>query len=421
MLRHGETATLLERQARDGLVVPDYEGYCFANVPGTAGDVLGVDVGRALPADALSGIETAVSHVVVAVLDSLGWHRWRRDADDHRFLSRLDERGAVAPLTSVASASTAPAITSVHTGATPAEHGILGCDAALPGAETIVRPFQHDVRPDVAGASTEPPVEAGECIRVEPVYPRLEREGVETRVVQPAETLDTEYAEATLRGATQVAYDDPADGARTLRRALADARGPSYTYWYTPVLDELTHEYGPDSGAYHDALGRVTRYLSRALYDGVDAETAAETLLIVTADHGAIPLDSGPAGSLRVLDVEGIGQRLQRRGGDAVPPFGDPRACHLAVERGETGAVVDAVESAGATAVTRERARELELFGPADAPGWERCGDVIVTDDDRALVYPSMEKVADFAGIHGGFTPREMGVPFAAARLSELQ
>ncbi|WP_459194335.1 alkaline phosphatase family protein [Halosimplex sp. J119] len=421
MLRHGETAALLERRARDGLVVPDYEGYCFANVPGTAGNVLDADVGRGLPADALSGVETAVSHVVVAVLDSLGWHRWRRDADDHRFLSRLEERGAVTPLTSVASASTTPAITSVHTGATPAEHGVLGCDAALPGAETIVRPFQHDVRPDLAEASTEPPLEVGDYVGVEPVYARMEQEGIESRVIQPAETLDTEYANAVFRGARQIPFDDPSDGARTLRNALADARGPSYTYWYTPILDDLTHEYGPDAGAYHDALGRVTRYLSRALYDGVGAETAEETLLIVTADHGAIPLDSGADGYLRVLDIDGVEERLRRRDGEPMPPFGDPRACHLAVEPGEVSAVVEAIESAGATAITRERARTLELFGPADAPGWERCGDVIVTDDDRALGYPSMEKVADFAGIHGGFTPREMGVPFAAARLSALQ
>jgi hypothetical protein len=127
--RRGDAAAaLLDRQRRDGVVVPDYDGYCFANVPGTVGDAFGVDVGRGLPEDALAGVETGVSHVVVVMLDALGWHRFHRDAADHRLLSRLRERGTVTPLTSVASASTAPAITSVHTGTPPATHGVLGCD-----------------------------------------------------------------------------------------------------------------------------------------------------------------------------------------------------------------------------------------------------------------------------------------------------
>jgi len=46
-------------------VVPDYEGYCFANVPGTVGDVF-------------AGVETDVSHVVVVLLDGLGWYRFHR-------------------------------------------------------------------------------------------------------------------------------------------------------------------------------------------------------------------------------------------------------------------------------------------------------------------------------------------------------
>jgi hypothetical protein len=186
----------------------------------------------------------------------------------------------------------------------------------------------------------------------------------------------------------------------------------------------VTHDYGPDAGAYHDALGTLTGHLSRALYDELDSDVAAETLLVVTADHGAVPLGDGPESWLRVLDVDGVQSRLRVRNGTAVPPFGDPRLCHLAVEPGSEDAVVAAFEDRGATAFTRQEVIEAGLFGPpGDAHDVveSRCGDVVVADADRALVYPGMEKVASFAGIHGGLTPRETLVPFAAARLSELQ
>jgi len=427
--RSDAVTALLDRCRHDGLVVPDYEGYCFANVPGTVGDVLDADVGRSLPADTLSGVETDVSHVVVAVLDSLGWHRFHRDASDHRFLRRIRDRGTVTPLTSVASASTAPAITSVHTGVPPAEHGVLGCDVRLSRENTVVRPFSHEVRADVVdsddtSASAEPPVGADEVVAAEPVYPAFEAAGVETTVVQPAGTLGTAYADATVRGATQVPCEGLADGATRLRETVEEAGDRSYTYWYASELDSATHDYGPDSGAYHDALGTLTGRLSRALYDELDPDVAAETLLVVTADHGTIPLGDGPDSWLRVLDVDGVESRLRRRNRDRVPPAGDPRLCHLAVESGSQDDVVAAFEDCGVSALTRQEVFETGLFGP---PGdsrdavESRCGDVVVTDPDRALVYPEMEKVASFAGIHGGLTAPEQLVPFAAARLSRLQ
>jgi hypothetical protein len=427
--RSDAVTTLLDRRRREGLVVPDYEGYCFANVPGTVGDVLDVNVGRSLPEDALAGVGTDVSNVVVVVLDSLGWHRFHRDAGDHRFLRRIRERGTVTPLTSVASASTAPAITSVHTGVPPAEHGVLGCDVRHPREDTVIRPFPHEVRADVAdggdaSTGTEPPVAADEVVAADPVYSAFEAAGVETAVVQPAETLGTAYADAAFGEASQVPYEGPSDGAARLREAVESADGRSYTYWYAPELDSATHDYGPDSGAYHDALGTLTGRLSRALYDELDPAVAAEALLVVTADHGTVPLDDGPESWLRVLDVDGVQSRLRVRNGTPVAPFGDPRLCHLAVEPGSEDAVVTAFEERGVTALTRREVAETGLFGP---PGdtydrvESRCGDVVVTDADRALVYPGMEKVASFAGIHGGLTPREVVVPFAAARLSELQ
>jgi predicted AlkP superfamily pyrophosphatase or phosphodiesterase len=396
-------------------VVPDYEGYCFANVPGTVGDVLGVDVGRSLPTDALAGVETDVSHVVVVVLDSLGWHRFHRDAADHRFLSRLVDRAPVTPLTSVLPSSTASAVTTAHTGATPAEHGVFGWDVRLPDHDTVVEAFLHECRDDEG----TPPVSSDELVRASPVYPAFEAASIESRVVQPAETLHTAYADATFRGANQVAYD----GATVLRERLEASASPSYTYFYAGDIDTRSHDYGTDSAAYHDALASVTTGLSRALYDDLDAETAAETLLMVTADHGQIDLESGPAGCIDVLSVEGVADALARGpAGDPVYPWGDHRLLHLAVQDGKRSRARTALASRGVTVFSREQVHELGLYGSATSPAFDRrCGDLVCTHPDRKLISPANEKALPKIGMHGGPTAREMLVPFAAARLSELR
>jgi hypothetical protein len=357
--------------------------------------------------------------VVVVVLDSLGWHRFHRDAADHRFLSRLADRATVTPLTSVLPSSTASAVATAHTGATPAEHGVFGWDVRLPDHNAVVEAFLHECRDD----ERAPPVPSDEVVRASPVYPAFEAAGVESRVVQPTETLDTAYADATFRGANQVGYDGVADGSRVLRERLEASAGPSYTYFYAADLDSKSHDYGTDSAAYHDALASATTGLSRALYDDLDAERAAETLLMVTADHGQIDLEPGPAGCIDVLSVEGIADALARGpAGDPVYPWGDHRLLHLAVRDGERTRARTALESRDVTVFSREEVRELGLYGPATSRTLDRrCGDLVCAHPDRKLISPANEKALPKIGMHGGPTARETLVPFAAARLSELQ
>ncbi|PSQ28319.1 hypothetical protein BRD06_04220 [Halobacteriales archaeon QS_9_67_15] len=246
---------------------------------------------------------------------------------------------------------------------------------------------------------------------------------VDAAVVQSADTLGTAYADATFEGATQVPVDDVVHGATALRERLESVDGPSYTYCYVSDLDSASHDYGTDSAAYHDALATATRALSRALYDDLDPATADETLLVVTADHGFVDFEPGPEGCLDVFSIDAVTESLARTSsGDPVRPWGDYRFLHLAVRDGAVDRACRALEAHGATVLTREGARDCGCFGPEAGPVFDRrCGDLVCTHPDLKLVYPSAESIVPKTGMHGGPTPREMVVPFAAARLSNLQ
>lgn len=82
---------------------------------------------RRLPDDAIAGVECGdAENVVVLLVDGFGYEHWKRERDVHPLLSALTERGIVTPLTSVYPSETAAAITTVHTGRKPVEHGLLG-------------------------------------------------------------------------------------------------------------------------------------------------------------------------------------------------------------------------------------------------------------------------------------------------------
>lgn len=418
MLRTDVEQDLRQRHQRGGRLQPSYEDYCFLNVPGTAASVLDVDVGPTLPGDVFGDVAAEATHVVVLVLDGLGWERWLRDSGSP-FLSTLSDRGVVTPLTSIAPSSTASAITTVHTATPAAEHGVFGALTYVPSRERIVHTFStsEPSAMSTTGASGSA-VPAEEIIQADSIYPRLERSGVETRVVQPDATLDTDYANVAFRGATQIPVAGPADTAATLRRSLEAASGHTYTYVYRPEIDEVSHEHGGDSAAYHRALGELLRPFERELCGSLDAETAAEKVFIVTADHGMIDLEPGPAGSLDLRTVDGVYENLRRPGGN--PGIsGDIRLMHLHLRPGSTPEVVDALEAHDVTVYSRQAAENCGLFAPDASPGG-RCGDVVITHVDRKLVHGASEKVVPYVGMHGGLQPREMLVPFGVVRGSSL-
>ncbi|MCU4801531.1 alkaline phosphatase family protein [Halobacteria archaeon HArc-gm2] len=422
MIREDVELTLRDRQARDTGLVPAYRDYCLANVPGTIGDVFGVEVGPSLPADVVPIGSTTIENVVVVLLDGLGLHRWKRDRTDHKFLDRVSERGTVTPLTSTFPSSTAAAITTIHTAAPPAAHGVFGWDVHLPVEEAVVSVFPHEVGENADGLDATP-VGAADVVAVEPIYPTLADTGVTSHVVQPADTLGTDYADATFRGARQVPYDQYGAGAAGLRRILETSVGPTYAYCYVPALDSTSHDNGTDSSAYHDALARVTRHLSRELYDDLDSTVASETLLIITADHGMTDLEPGLAGCLNLGKIDEVTENLARwSSGRVIPPVADPRGTHFWLRHGAADVVVEALEAMGVRTFTRSEVADLGLYGPSPEPTFERrCGDLVCYHPEKKLVADETETVVPKIGMHGGLTPREMLVPFATARLDELQ
>ncbi len=216
------------------------------------------------PADLPVEIDTR-RPIVLVVLDGLGWEQLRA-------------RPALTPtlhamvgghITSVAPSTTATALTSITTGLTPGEHGVVGYRMAID--DQIMNSLRWwsadrgDLRRQI------PPD------TVQPYEPFL---GQRVEYVSKAEFATTGFTGAHLRGARLHCYRTTAVMVNEIARVVRD--GAPFVYAYYDGVDKVAHEYGLDD-RYDAEVGFVDR-----LVGDVIAAVPAGTQVFVTADHGQV-------------------------------------------------------------------------------------------------------------------------------------
>lgn len=325
------------------------------------------------------------------LLDGLGWELLAEHAADAPFLAGL-ALGAE-PLDAGFPATTATSITSVCTGLSPGEHGIVGYSFAVPellNALSWRSPEGVDLR-----VAAEP-----EQVQPNPtVFERAAAAGVGVRVLLPAVHRRSGLTRAALRGAEYVGVHGLGDLTAGVLDALGEARSLCYAYFAD--LDLMGHRYGPGSTPWRWQLGFVDR-----LVEVIAQRLPRGALLAVVADHGMValadPVDADTDLRLR-CGVRLIG--------------GDVRARHVYAEPGAAGDVLAGWrEVLGPRAWVAGRAEAVAAgwFGPMVAPAvLDRIGDVVVAARDRHGVVLSAAEPRETAmvGHHGSLTPADQLVP----------
>ncbi len=297
------------------------------------------------------------------------------------------------PATCGVPSTTATSLTSLGTGLTPGQHGLVGFTARVPGTDTLLNHLLWDR--DVDPLAWQPHQTA---------FGMLAAEGVRVTTVNKREFRGSGLTVASARGAEFVGADKVGE---RIAAALAAARGgPSLTYLYDGDLDWTGHKHGVASTAWLQQLAMVDAEAEQ-LRDALPSSVR----LIVLADHGMVdsPLSSR-------IDVD---DRLELRDGVTLVG-GEARFRHLYCRRGATDEVAGTwgeILGDRATVLTREQAGARGWFGPVDAGVTQRIGDVVVAcHGDTAVI-----STADFpyentlVGLHGSLTSDEMLIPILIA------
>ena len=204
---------------------------------------------------------------MLLVIDGLGYEQLQRHAHIAPNLMSL----VGGSITTIAPSTTASALTSLVTGASPAEHGIVGYRMDMGDSIMNSLRWWSDTR-DLR--KVHPPAS------VQPIPPFV---GMTIPVVSRAELEGSAFTEAHLRGSRPCGWR--AASSIVAQCASLISSGEKFVYAYYDGVDKIAHERG--FGAYYDAEIAATDWLVGALLNTLPSGTT----LAITADHGQVQVD----------------------------------------------------------------------------------------------------------------------------------
>ncbi len=338
------------------------------------------------------------------VIDGLGFEQVRAHARQAPFLA--SPLRSSQPLTSGFPSTTAVSLSSIGTGRTPGEHGIVGFTMAMPGYDRSVNMLRWALHGEPSTNLLEDVVP--ERFQDQPTaFERAAADGVEVTLVGPVQLAHTGLTRAVFRGGRYRNAFSLGDLAASTVAALREGQR-SFVYAYNPELDSTGHVRGVDSESWRLHLGHVDR-----LAADIASSLPPDTVLVVTGDHGMV--DVLEFGRYDVADHPQLAHGVRLLGGE-------PRARHVYTRPGAEAEVLAAWrELLGDSMwiVPREQAIADGWFGPA-VPDRVRpsIGDVIAAAHGPVGVMQrevfSLE--TRLIGHHGSLTPDEQLVPFFLVR-----
>ncbi|MCL4312546.1 MAG: alkaline phosphatase family protein [Actinobacteria bacterium] len=364
-------------------VLPSYEGSCISRlVPALLSEK---------SSSLRSWLPEAVQHarqVVLLALDGLGWEQITERAT---MLPTLWS-GSAQRISSVAPTTTATALTSLTTGLTPAQHGVVGYRMRIAEREVL-----NVLRWQVSSDGRRSDARSIYPASVIQSYPAFLGESVPT--VVRAEFATTGFTRAHLGGSYLIGWRVASSLVVEVGRLVS--KGEPFVYAYYDGVDKVAHEWGLDE--HYDAELQTVDHLVAEILDSIGPGCA----LVITADHGQVQV----GGQSLALPTE-IMDNVELLSGE-----GRFRWLHLRPGSQEES-LAAAEEAFGKLAwiATRDQIIEEGWLGGVPQPEViDRLGDLaLVAFEPVAFLDPADTGESALVGRHGSLTGAEMWVPLVA-------
>jgi len=406
-----------ESGATKAFFKPRYDGYSIANIPETVAKLLGVKATRPLADEKLSGY-AGTEHVIFLLLDGFGTAQLKFAREHYgvpsfeQLFSKADHLG----ITSVFPSTTSSAMSSLHTGLTPQEHGVIGYTMFISQLGAITQMLRFT--PVLGGRPVfDSGLDPDSFLNADTIHERLIDDGVFSTVYTPNHILDSGLSRITYRGAEVEPSFSFTDSVIKARKNLGRDRGTSFHLVYYASPDTVSHARGPYTEVFAAELESLFAVISKQLFTKLDKKIAKKTTLLISGDHGAT--------RVRREAILDIADHPELTSHFRLPPTGDSRASIFNLKLGTQDKVRSFFEEKfpGQFEVmdsSRLLSEGYYGLGKVKEETHSRIGDLVVLAKiDNAIDNSAIEfRKEEIPGRHGGLSGEEMQVPLIATKLA---
>jgi len=420
MLNVASLKTVNRAKFSQRFVRPCYDSYCFANLPSTITHLLtGTPAQPDIPAEAFADLPTRYDRVVFFYIDAFGWNHYTRNQDKYPFLQLAQKEGTISKITSQFPSTTSAHVTCIHTGLNVGQSGIYEWNYYEPLVDEIISPLlfsyaRDKIERDTLKRSSIPPAD---FFPQQTFYQTLQTHGVTSHVFQYQAYTPSTYSDIVFRGANVHPYDTFTNALDLLSEQLRQPfTGPTYYFLYFDRIDTISHNHGPYSRMTENTIDYFLNTMDQ-FYRSLQGQ-GGNTLLIITADHGHVPVDPQKTFYLN-LQLPSLTRYIKtNRQGNPIVPAGSPRDMFLYIQEKAVDEVIATLQehlSDKAEVYATSELLEQGFFGtqPPSPQLLGRLGNVVILPYKYETVwwYEEGKFEMHFQGHHGGLTPDEMEIP----------
>jgi hypothetical protein len=400
-------------------IYPDYNGLSLLNLPASICHWMGAPKLSHPPLQIpeLNSLASDIEQIVIVLVDALSFSRFRDWTLASSWVnnSTLGD-GFIFPLTSVVPSTTSSVLTSLWTGHSPAEHGILGYELFLREFGLVANMITHS--PASFDGRSGLLYQAGfipeKTLPVPSLGPHLAKASIEVSALLAKNIMHSGLSRMHYPGVDVHGFTTVSDLWHIVKQLASLPLKKRRIIWvYYGAVDTLSHTYSPDSDQ------AKTEYLSfiQSMHDifvnDFSDEVHGRSLLLLLSDHGQITTPNNP--HFELSKHPSLTNRLH------MLPTGENRFSYLHIRPGQMDAVLEYIHKTWPNsfhALNSHYALEVGLFGPGDPSkeAYHRIGDqIIISKDNNYLWWAS--KSNSLRGRHGGLSFDEMIVPLYALPL----
>lgn len=244
----------------------------FYNVPYTIMKILGISTYKAIKGYA----EYTGKPVLFILVDGLRLDMFSK------YMWELTRYGELITLTSLFPSTTAAALTTLYTGLSPKEHGIIEWYMYYEKYGNIIKtlPFspQHSKENDVLLKEGYDP----ELFNLPTISEQLAEKGISVSHLLRAEYYHSAYTKNMLKKSKVLAFKNLSDAFELAKKAIEKY---DFVSLYIDYLDIIEHKHGCDSVQAFAMINRIKKEISDII------KSRSDICVIVTSDHGHIKLD----------------------------------------------------------------------------------------------------------------------------------